>query len=303
MIFKIIIGTFILATNISVWASKLNIVTTTPETSWLVSQIGRDEVTATSLSSGEEDLHYLEARIDYILKVKKADALCLIGLTLESAWLDRVIQKSGNPNIQPSGKGYCELGRSVNALGIPTTPVTRAMGDVHGAGNPHYTIDPFMMISAASEVFLTLKRLRPIKESYFKENLDKTIENLKKIHNDILIMLKPYQKMKMMSYHSDFDYWYKTYQISNNVMLEDKPGVPPSAGRLVEISQLVKNNDVKLILYTIFSPKHTIDKFLALANIKGVELPVHARSDKENAYREWQEEIANRIISEFNLKF
>ena len=65
-----------------------------------------------------------------------------MGRELEIGWLPPLIQQSRNAKIQPGADGYLDASQNVRILEIPTGQITRAMGDVHPQGNPHYWLDP-----------------------------------------------------------------------------------------------------------------------------------------------------------------
>jgi len=62
----------------------------------------------------------------------------VVGLQLEIGWLPPLITQSRNAKIQVGAPGYLDMSQSCQILEIPTGQVTRAMGDVHPLGNPHY---------------------------------------------------------------------------------------------------------------------------------------------------------------------
>jgi len=66
----------------------------------------------------------------------------LVGRELEIAWLPPLITQSRNAKIQPGSDGYFDASLTAKILEIPTGQITRAMGDVHPQGNPHYWLDP-----------------------------------------------------------------------------------------------------------------------------------------------------------------
>jgi zinc/manganese transport system substrate-binding protein len=53
-----------------------------------------------------------------------------------------VIGNACNAKIQPAQSGYMDMSQFCNILEIPQGQVTRAMGDVHPLGNPHYWLNP-----------------------------------------------------------------------------------------------------------------------------------------------------------------
>ena len=120
----------------------INVVTTTEDLASIVREVGGDKVTVEALAKGYQDPHFVEAKPSFVLKLHSADLLVVVGRELEIGWLPPLITQSRNAKIQPGGPGYLDASTTVRILDIPTGQVTRAMGDVHPQGNPHYWLDP-----------------------------------------------------------------------------------------------------------------------------------------------------------------
>src|SRR5438128_6131193 len=122
--------------------AKLNVVTTTEDLGSLAQEVGGDKVTVTALAKGYQDPHFVDPKPSFILEVSRANLLIAIGRELEIGWLPPLINNSRNAKIQPGASGYLDASLNVKILEIPTGQITRAMGDVHPSGNPHYWLEP-----------------------------------------------------------------------------------------------------------------------------------------------------------------
>src|SRR5258707_5388012 len=123
-------------------AKKLNVVTATTDLAALAQEVGGDRISVESIAKGYQDPHFVEAKPSFLLKLRKADLLAVVGLQLEIGWLPPLITQSGNSKIQVGAKGYFDVSNACEILEIPTATVTRADGDVHPLGNPHFWLDP-----------------------------------------------------------------------------------------------------------------------------------------------------------------
>ena len=123
-------------------AKKLNIVTATTDLAALVQEVGGDKVNVESMAKGYQDPHFVEAKPSFLLKLRQADLLVVVGLQLEIGWLPPLIAQCGNSRIQLGANGYLDASQFAEILEIPQGSITRAMGDVHPLGNPHYWLDP-----------------------------------------------------------------------------------------------------------------------------------------------------------------
>ena len=97
---------------------------------------------SSALAKGYQDPHFVDPKPSFILAVSRADLLIAVGRELEIGWLPPLITSSRNAKIQPGANGYLDASLNVKILEIPTGQITRAMGDVHPQGNPHYWLDP-----------------------------------------------------------------------------------------------------------------------------------------------------------------
>ena len=122
--------------------AAVKVVTTTEDLAALAREVGGDKVSVEALARGYQDPHFVEAKPSFIIKLHDAQLLVAVGRELEIGWLPPLITQSRNAAVQPGGRGYLDASLTVRILDIPTGQVTRAMGDVHPQGNPHYWLDP-----------------------------------------------------------------------------------------------------------------------------------------------------------------
>ena len=89
----------------SAFAQKLNVVTTTSDLASLTREIGGDRVDITAIAKGYQDPHFVEAKPSFLLLLRKADLLEVVGLELEIGWLPPLLEQSRNPKIRPGNAG------------------------------------------------------------------------------------------------------------------------------------------------------------------------------------------------------
>src|SRR6266516_3169350 len=140
--------------------SKLTVVTTTEDLASIGREVGGDHISIESLARGYQDPHFVEAKPSFILKLQKADLLVVVGRELEIGWLPPLIQQSRNAKVQVGADGYLDASLEAQILEVPQGQITRAMGDVHPLGNPHYWLDPDngrRMAKALADKFSTMQ--------------------------------------------------------------------------------------------------------------------------------------------------
>src|SRR6267378_4520660 len=106
--------------------SKIQIMTATTDLASLAHEVGGDKVDVESIARGYQDPHFVEAKPSFLLKLRRADLLIVVGLELEIGWLPPLITQSTNPKIQVGAPGYLDASRFAKILEIPTGQVTRA---------------------------------------------------------------------------------------------------------------------------------------------------------------------------------
>ena len=159
------------STNLAVAQGKLIVVATTEDLASIGREIGGDRISIESIARGYQDPHFVEAKPSFILKLQKADLLIVVGRELEIGWLPPLITQSRNSRIQPGAEGYLDASQQVEILEIPTAQITRAMGDVHPLGNPHYWLDPENGKRIGKEIADKLSELRSNDRAYFQQQL------------------------------------------------------------------------------------------------------------------------------------
>src|SRR5881227_2627942 len=148
-------------------AKKLKVITTLTDLASLTQEVGGDKVDVEALAKGYQDPHFVEPKPSFLLKLRHADLLVLVGLELEIGWLPPLITQSGNGKIQPGGQGYLDASQFSQILEISAGNVTRAEGDVHPMGNPHYWLDPDNGRRMAKGIAAKLSSLDPGDQAYF----------------------------------------------------------------------------------------------------------------------------------------
>src|SRR5690349_5471469 len=229
-------------------ASKLNVMTATTDLAALAQEIGGDKVDVESIARGYQDPHFVEAKPSFLLKLRRADLLIVVGLELEIGWLPPLITQSTNPKIQVGAPGYFDASRYARILEIPSGQVTRAEGDVHPLGNPHYWLDPENGLRIAKGISDKLSQMRPGDAAYFAQRYADFEQRLKQADQRWLQEMKPYEGRKIVTYHRSWPNFTEHFHLNVVGYVEPRPGIPPSPQHTVELMQLMKRENVKVIV-------------------------------------------------------
>ncbi|MFL6247596.1 MAG: metal ABC transporter substrate-binding protein [Thermoanaerobaculia bacterium] len=243
-----ILTAFLLALSGSAFAQKLNVVTTTADLASITREIGGDRVDANSVARGYQDPHFVEPKPSFLLLLRKADLLEVVGLDLEIGWLPPLLDQSRNSKIRPGAPGYLDVSQGVEILDRPTGNVNRSMGDVHAMGNPHYWLDPANAVRIGIQISKRLSELRPKDAPYFAARLDTFKKRMNEANKKWTAMLAPYRGAKIVTYHNSWPNFVRRYGLNVVGYIEPKPGVPPSPSHTFELINLMKSQNVKAIL-------------------------------------------------------
>jgi zinc/manganese transport system substrate-binding protein len=227
---------------------KLNVVATTEDLASIGREIGGDRIAIESIARGYQDPHFVEAKPSFILKLQRADLLIVVGRELEIGWLPPLIQQSRNGKIQPGSPGYLDASLEATILEIPTGQITRAMGDVHPLGNPHYWLDPENGKRIAKEIADKLSELRPNDRSYFQQQLENFTMRLDAAEKRWVSLMAPYKGTKMVTYHRSFPNFAERFGLNIIGYVEPRPGIPPTPQHTVDLISEMKRQNVKLVL-------------------------------------------------------
>jgi len=228
--------------------SKIRIMTATTDLASLAQEIGGDKVDVESIARGYQDPHFVDPKPSFLLKLSKAELLIVVGLELEIGWLPPLITQSSNPRIQVGAPGYLDASRFAKILEIPTGQVTRAEGDVHPLGNPHYWLDPDNGLRIAKGIQTKLSEMRPNDSAYFAQRYDSFEQRLKQSDQQWLAQMKPYAGRKVVTYHRSWPNFAEHFGLNVVGYVEPRPGIPPSPQHTVELIGQMKRDGVKIIM-------------------------------------------------------
>jgi ABC-type Zn uptake system ZnuABC Zn-binding protein ZnuA len=228
--------------------AAVNVITSTQDLASIVKEVGGDKVTVDSLAKGYQDPHFVEAKPSFILKLHQADLLVAVGRELEIGWLPPLITQSRNAKIQPGGPGYLDASQNAKILDMPTGQITRAMGDVHPQGNPHYWLDPGNGRRIAQAVQAKLTELSRADAAYFAQRYADFDRRLTEGEARWKAAMAPYKGLKVVSYHRSWPNFADAFGLDVIGYVEPKPGIPPSPAHTLDLEQEMKSQNVKIVL-------------------------------------------------------
>ncbi len=232
--------------------AKVDIAVTYKYIEDITKNIGGGLVKITTLSKPKEDPHFVMARPSLIAKLRNVDLLILNGAQLEIGWLPPLIKRANNSKVFDGAKGFLDLSSQINMLDVHSS-VSRADGDVHPDGNPHFILDPFNVPILAKEIMHKLSQLDDKNADTYQKNY-KVFQQ--KWDKNLIIWekkMKPLAGKKVIEYHKSFDYFLKRYNIELLDTIEPIAGISPSSKHIQSlISKIKKEESAILIMHDIY---------------------------------------------------
>jgi ABC-type Zn uptake system ZnuABC Zn-binding protein ZnuA len=229
-------------------AAKLKVVTSLQDFASIADSIGGNRVETFAIAKGYQDPHFVDPKPSFVLKLNRADLLIAAGLELEIGYLPPLIDQSRNEKIHPGNRGYLDASAGCEVLQRPTGIVTRAMGDVHPFGNPHYWTDPDNGRVIARNIAAKLSELDPAGRSNYQNNLAAFEAKLAAKDREWLEKLKPYSGVKAVTFHNSWPNFAKHFKINVRGYIEPKPGIPPTPSHTLEVINLIRTEKIPVIL-------------------------------------------------------
>lgn len=250
---------FVALASSGVAEAALNVVTTTEDLAALTREVGGDRATVESIARGYQDPHFVEPKPSFILKLNRADLLVLVGRDMEIGWLPPLITQSRNPRIQPGADGYLDASLTAKILEIPTGQITRAMGDVHPLGNPHYWLDPTNGRRIAQAIQKRLADRSPGDASYFAQRYAEFDRRLTEAEKRWDAMMAPYRGTRIVTYHRSWPNFSERFGLDVVGYVEPRPGIPPSPSHTLELIREMKRQQIKIIMMEPYFDQKTPD--------------------------------------------
>jgi zinc/manganese transport system substrate-binding protein len=254
-------------------SAAINVVTTTGDLASIAQEVGGDKIKVTSLAKGYQDPHFVEAKPSFVLLLNKANLLIAIGRDLEIGWLPPLITQSRNSAIQPGAEGYLDASANVKILDLPTGAITRAMGDVHPSGNPHYWLDPENGKRIAKSIQEKLSRMDGPNAAYYAQREADFERRLSEAQARWKATMAPYKGTKIVTYHRSWPNFADAFGLEVVGYVEPKPGIPPTPQHTLDVINAIKAQNVKIILVEPYFDSKTPNSIASNTGAKVLVMP------------------------------
>jgi len=253
-------------------SANMTVAVTYPYIGALTRTIGGEHVDVNVLAKGNWDPHFVVARPSLIATLRNADGLIINGAQLEIGWLPPLIKRANNRNVLPGGGRFLDLSQSVSLIQKPAN-ASRAGGDVHPDGNPHFHLDPNNILLLAKAISGYLGNIDPqhgdayhANYAAFRTAWEADLARWKTRMHDA-------EGKQVIEYHRNFDYFLNAYGVESIATIEPLPGIPPSSRHTLELIELIQMKHPCCIVHDVYHPTKTAEYLREKTGIRIVILP------------------------------
>ncbi len=225
-------------------AVELHIVASLPALGHIAQGVAGDHAKVKILAHIEQDPHFVPPKPTLARHLARADLLIAAGLGLEIGWLPPLIDAARNDAIRVGSAAYID-GRDVltEVLGKPQGHITRAMGDIHPEGNPHWWLDPINGVRLAQVIAKRLSKLDPEHAHDYQKNAQDFAQTIKAHMPKWQQALQ--QQSPLVSYHDSYIYLVQRFHLHVMNFVETKPGIEPSTAHLDALLHQLQKGHIK----------------------------------------------------------
>ena len=292
--------------------AQLKVVCSFSDYASIVKEIGKDKVKVEFISQGSQDPHFVLPKPSYAMMLKDADMWVTTGMDLE-IWSTTLLDKARNRKIMDGAEGFVSVSDGVTIL-QKVDKADRTEGDVHLMGNPHINTGPLNWKIIADNITIGLVKIDPDNKDFylgnrdlFKDRVDRALfgdeltelfggEALSKMleNNTFFEFLEsdyegsplsgklggwlkdalPMRGVKVIAYHKNWAYFAETFGLQIAGYIEPKPGIPPSAKHVQKMTELIKNQDIRVMLVASYFEKKSPQMIEEKTGVRAVYLPL-----------------------------
>lgn len=253
-------------------SAELRVVTSLPTLAAIAEEIGGERVRTEAICRPDQDPHAISAKPSDMLALRRADLFVVAGLDLEIGWASLLQQGSRNGRIQTGAEGFVDASRHVVPMEVPTV-VSRAAGDVHPGGNPHYWLDPANAEPIARAILEGLERVDPKHAAEYRAGFATFVERAQVATQRWTERLEGLRGTRVVSYHRTWPYLERRFGLECVGQLEPKPGIPPSPRHLAELQDTIASQGVELVLRAPYEPSRPVARLAQRTGARELLLP------------------------------
>jgi ABC-type Zn uptake system ZnuABC Zn-binding protein ZnuA len=277
-------------------SEHLRVVTTLSTFADLVETVGGEHVKVSSIASPRFNPHFIEPKPSDVLKVKRADLFVHAGLDLEM-WRYSLVDAAGKPELRPGGARELDLSQGIRLLEVPERKLTRAQGDIHLYGNPHYWLHPENAKAMVKTIADKLTEVDSAHADTYEQNSTNFLRQLDERMVQWRQASATIRGQEAVAYHNAWPYLTQFMDVRIEQFLEPKPGIPPTLRQLSFLEGHIKKHEIQVIVQSSYFSKANSESLAKRTGAKVVTLCHNVREVPEcSDYLAMLEYNVNRLV-------
>ncbi len=221
-------------------------------------KVGGDFVAVTNLTPAGVEPHDLELTSEDVDRIEDAGALFYVGSGFQPGVATAAARREG-------------------------VTVDVAAGLIDAADDdPHFWLDPKLMVQAVDRVQAGLAKADPAHADAFMANAASYKRQLTTLDADYASTLATCARREIVTAHAAFSRLAARYGLVQHAITGVTPDAEPSPQRLAELSDLIKRNHVTTVFYEELVPRDFADTLAKDAGVKAAVLsPIEGLTEKQ----------------------
>jgi ABC-type Zn uptake system ZnuABC Zn-binding protein ZnuA len=180
------------------------------------------------------------------------------------------LQNARNPKIEVGQPGRVQASQGIRLMEVPAE-LTRAAGDVHAMGNPHFMVDPIIAKAVAQHIANAFAGVDAAHAADYQTNEKRFETTINAKLQEWGTKLLPFHGQTIVAYHDSWPYFAHRFGFNINLFLEPKPGIPPSPSHLAEVIAQMKAQKIKAIIVEPYHNRKIAEKAAESTGAKVVD--------------------------------
>ena len=182
-------------------------------------------------------------------------------------------------------------------MDVPTGPVSRAMGDLHPGGNPHFLTDPRRAGQVAAAIAAKLGDLDRGNAAFYAQRNQDFQKKLQADDSRWQARLAPVKGRKVFTRHRTLTYFFDWSGVVSAGELEPRPGVPPPPAHLADLVVVAQREGVKEILVEDYYDTKSAEVVAHHSAAKIVQIPGDVGGEPGiDSYEKYLDVLLGRIV-------
>ena len=261
----------------------------------IAQNVAGDRIAVDSLFPVGVDPHSFEPSVQDVLKISGSAAVIINGGGLEP-WIDSLLANADGERLTIVASEGLKIREENETTGIHN----EEDGHLHEEGDPHFWLDPVLVIQYVNNIRDGFTTLDPQGEAYFAKNAEVYIQKLNDLDKEIRKTVSeiPVEKRLLVTNHESFGYFADEYgfTVVGTILLSSSSMADPSAGQLTALIDEIRKTGSPAIFLETGSNTAVAEQIARETGVKLVsDLFTHSLTTAEGAAPTYLDMIRHNV--------